>query len=952
MRRSHSALGLGLLLALVAACSYDELARAGAPGREAAPTGERWTPQALAFFTGQRADPDVRHVHLMHLDGFHSALFEELLAADMLPHFAFLLERGKLSTVASTVDKSETFKVIQAYLTSRLDTQVTGWWQWSRHELRFRNFWLDPVEVANYALGLEFPLHPSVFDVVAARGGNVAAGFSLHRRSVPFQNYSRNYVEGARAAYDHTYLAQAHATMSSFLVILERIARNRGESLPAFSMSLLAATDEFAHLDGMVQPRGAADGDSGTACFTRKPRAERERDPAEALFAILDEDWSRSGRLRRLYHRGLSSEEIASGGGSGYFTRVERAGGETRRLCIRVPLFETIASPETEPGGEIGAKPGVALGTQPAALPDEEPGVALGTPRLERAAPRVVLAMIQTDIELGRLIDGLRAIRFEPDGRRVFDPSAGNGIVAYVEGGRPESSLFEKTLFIALGDHGDVDTPRKMSRPDPQHPDPRRHPDSMDVGLLEYMNGELGLETPWRRSVLAPGATIGIDDQHLPARLAFPHRDPSWQPPEVRHLVTASERWAAEFFAEVEDVFRSELYTKYWWLLWLRKLLVDPRLDKVVEPIRETAVATLAELHLRGEPDYVRAERRAARSFYDEHVRVVYGGGARNNAELFLPTWRSGSPSWGERPGFDEIANGPGAPVLRALERLPSVGLIFVREQNGSLGSGRPLPPRMVIRVRDHAGNAGAITVRPDADTGVLLYHYRVDAESAADPLDYGEVGLGKGTWGTYAEWNDRSVERGDVYHNAVAGMGSYLYSTNPSIGDITLMHASGWNFGGNSAGHGGLHRGEKLSVMLVSGPGIAPGALMASARHASRDGRVVPTRAATHPTVLDVAPTALAWLGFDETALADFEQQGFPEHLQAWVAAQRDDLLGNLDEVENLNEALRDAGFAELRISRFRERLARLLAFLPDAPPPLPDPSGAGAQGNRLSLD
>jgi hypothetical protein len=757
MRRSHSALGLGLLLALVAACSYDELARAGAPGREAAPTGERWTPQALAFFTGQRADPDVRHVHLMHLDGFHSALFEELLAADMLPHFAFLLERGKLSTVASTVDKSETFKVIQAYLTSRLDTQVTGWWQWSRHELRFRNFWLDPVEVANYALGLEFPLHPSVFDVVAARGGNVAAGFSLHRRSVPFQNYSRNYVEGARAAYDHTYLAQAHATMSSFLVILERIARNRGESLPAFSMSLLAATDEFAHLDGMVQPRGAADGDSGTACFTRKPRAERERDPAEALFAILDEDWSRSGRLRRLYHRGLSSEEIASGGASGYFTRVERAGGETRRLCIRVPLFETIASPETEPGGEIGAKPGVALG------------------------------MIQTDIELGRLIDGLRAIRFEPDGRRVFDPSAGNGIVAYVEGGRPESSLFEKTLFIALGDHGDVDTPRKMSRPDPQHPDPRRHPDSMDVGLLEYMNGELGLETPWRRSVLAPGATIGIDDQHLPARLAFPHRDPSWQPPEVRHLVTASERWAAEFFAEVEDVFRSELYTKYWWLLWLRKLLVDPRLDKVVEPIRETAVATLAELHLRGEPDYVR------------------------------------SPSWGERPGFDEIANGPGAPVLRALERLPSVGLIFVREQNGSLGSGRPLPPRMVIRVRDHAGNAGAITVRPDADTGVLLYHYRVDAESAADPLDYGEVGLGKGTWGTYAEWNDRSVERGDVYHNAVAGMGSYLYSTNPSIGDITLMHASGWNFGGNSAGHGGLHRGRSSRSCSCRGPASRP---------------------------------------------------------------------------------------------------------------------------------
>jgi hypothetical protein len=138
----------------------------------------------------------------------------------------------------------------------------------------------------------------------------------------------------------------------------------------------------------------------------------------------------------------------------------------------------------------------------------------------------------------------------------------------------------------------------------------------------------------------------------------------------------------------------------------------------------------------------------------------------------------------------------------------------------------------------------------------------------------------------------------------------------------------------------------------MVSGPGIAPGELMASASRMTRDARAVATRRLTHPTVLDVAPTALAWLGMGDTALADFERGGFPEHLAAWVAAQRGDILGNLDEVENLNQALRKAGFSKLRVSRFRERLARLLAFLPDEPPTLPDPASARADGNLLVLE
>jgi len=49
-----------------------------------------------------------------------------------------------------------------------------------------------------------------------------------------------------------------------------------------------------------------------------------------------------------------------------------------------------------------------------------------------------------------------------------------------------------------------------------------------------------------------------------------------------------------------------------------------------------------------------------------------------------------------------------------------------------------------------------------------------------------------------------------------VAGMGGYLYSNNPAIGDVSVMHSQAWNFGDNCGGHGGVHREEKLIMMMV----------------------------------------------------------------------------------------------------------------------------------------
>ena len=60
-------------------------------------------------------------------------------------------------------------KAIQSYLTSKVDTEVVEWWQFDRTSFQFRNFWLDPIEIMNYALGLEFPVYLTVYDQPAIR---------------------------------------------------------------------------------------------------------------------------------------------------------------------------------------------------------------------------------------------------------------------------------------------------------------------------------------------------------------------------------------------------------------------------------------------------------------------------------------------------------------------------------------------------------------------------------------------------------------------------------------------------------------------------------------------------------------------------------------------------------------------------------------------------------------
>jgi hypothetical protein len=742
----------------------------------------------------------------LHLDGYRADLARTLLEQGRLGNLGLLASRGRISYEATTVDKSETMKVIPSYLTSQLDSSllgVVGWWQFDRSDFRFRNYWLDPAEVVSYALGLGFPRAPTVQDFLSARGENLVSGMSLARRGVPFLNYGRAYIEGIEAVGSHTYLRQADATMSAFLDIHRRIAE-RSEPSPALSSLLLAAADEFSHAEGVSGPDGKSE-----HCF------EREQEADETAFRLLDEDPELDGS---------------------YFTRVERStlANRAERICIELPLL-------LEEG--------------------------------RRAHPSYVLSMLVLDIELGRLLETFRGIR-TADG----------------------DSLFDRTLFLVFGDHGMVDTPNGFPKNEP---------------FVEYLNRRLSLSSQ--------EGELGIDDSHLPHRLKYPELATEWQSEEVRRITTEADRWAREFLDEIRELVRDNLHESYWWLFFLRALLIDPKLDQALAPVSEEATAILRQLYLRGVPAYRKAELEANRALFDRQVRLVYGGGALNNAELFLPVCESpGSCAWSRRPSYSEILAYRGGALLEALREHEAVGLIFVRKNNELFSGSSPLPERCEIEVSDRAGNRGTIAVVRDSRTDGLSFHYRTEPGSRRDPLGYERWGRGEGSSGSYNEWNDRTLR--ERYVNVVGGVGAYLYSNHPAIGDVLLMHAPGWNFGDNLGGHGGIHRLEKTTFLLASGPGIVPGELRSLA--ADGDSR-------HSPTLLDLAPTALEWLGHSREDFEAFGRDEFPRYLDSWIRSQRAGILSQIDRMDSLERAKADAEMEELSLQPLLPRIERLLLFV-----------------------
>jgi hypothetical protein len=379
---------------------------------------------------------------------------------------------------------------------------------------------------------------------------------------------------------------------------------------------------------------------------------------------------------------------------------------------------------------------------------------------------------------------------------------------------------------------------------------------------------------------------------------------------------------------------------KYWYLFFLNGLLVDPKVEQAAAKAKARAIEILNDLLLQGQADYRRARREYALNYLRENVGMVYGGGALNNAELFLPHIEDGKPNWQIRPTLKEILDAFDGTFLTRLAKTPGVGLIFIRKENGQISPDTPLPEEMHILVYDKSFNRGEISVRRDPSRKHLLFKYRY--ETNKDPLGLS----GDLNWGTYQEWNDRSLQQKAFQQNAVAGIGSYLYSNTAATGDVLVMHASDWNFGENLAGHGGLEAEEKLAPMIAFGPGVKPGShLKATCGDQTHE-----------PTVLDVAPTALAHLGYPvvngEGELTRFSRTGFASYLKTW----REDQIKNCARHGHyiVEQTLKKAGYsapANLK-PKILEFVGALCPALESSElPPLPDYAATKEDGCVLDF-
>ncbi len=841
-------------------------------------------------------DPEFqgRHVFFFHWDAARSDLLEAMLRKGQLPFLEFLLHRGRLSLETLTVDKSETMSVMPKYLASKRDLDVVGWWQFHRENLEFQNFGLIPEDALDYLFGLSSPRYPTIMDFIDSRGETVVGGFSLYTRGMIRDNYGRAYREGLRAFFDHTHLHQAQEVTTEFLNVLRRIASDPGERFPLFSFCVLTALDEFAHIDGVSLPEK----ESHREYFSWN----REDPILHPFFQVMDEAVDpkapfQSPRFRPPYHRYVIPEK----------TRWYTAPRKPRELSVHIPLLEVYA----------GTVPSLNFHT-------------LGAPTIRRSTPRPVLSMMFYDIQLGRVLDLFYAIRRDTRGKYRFREDLYQEALQsfprpYFDLSRLErdDSLLANTLFFVFGDHGMVDSQHMMAPNNPYQAVSIRSKESLETFFIDHLNDSLGLST-WEKGMSPENLLFGCDDRTLPEEGAFPFAFPEWQDPVTADLVSQASFWADGVLGKAERHIARALRDRYWWTFPLWGPLLDAPAKKILGEHRPYLRNVLIRLRLRGSLPYRQSLREFRQHFYDSHIRLVHGGGVRNNAELFLPGRNAeGSLSWKHRPSLEEIATyvyPSGKTLLQGLETIKGVGLIFIRRDNHLFFSGAPLPEEMFLLVRDRYGNEGEIRVRPQKKNPKKLeFAYLPLAER--DPLGYFSVFPHpmKGSFHSFEEWNDFSVEQRHCYPNVVGGIGTYFYSRNPALGDVLIMHSQGWNFGAYAGNHGGIHRGEKRTFLLVSGPTVTEGPLMAR----NFQGEI------HYPTLLDMAPTALEWLGYGSQALTRFSREGFRAYLEEWRKNQRGEAAAYYTKIPDFSEFLREIHLGSLKLEDFREEVFQALEFM-----------------------
>ena len=129
---------------------------------------------------------------------------------------------------------------------------------------------------------------------------------------------------------------------------------------------------------------------------------------------------------------------------------------------------------------------------------------------------------------------------------------------------------------------------------------------------------------------------------------------------------------------------------------------------------------------------------------------------------------------------------------------------------------------------------------------------------------------------------------------------------------------------------------------LLASGPGIRPGDLRSGAEYGSINA----------PTLLDLAPTALDWLGYSREEYERFGREEFPRYLESWIRSQRSEILSQLDAMDSLERARKEANLETLSLAPLLPRIERLLLFIEtDRDQTLSSLRARPMQGNLLEL-
>jgi hypothetical protein len=888
------------------------------------------------------------HVQWQHLDGIRPDVLEALLKSGQLPTLAFTTSRGKTSFRATTSDKSETNAVIPTIFAGVQDTFFTGWWGFNRGEdadptaaYTFWDVWTNPrgVQKTDRGPGEKMPMLPEYY---ADKGVVQASGFGQMTQGIPAENVSHAYVEGAESVFTHKYIDQAHATMAGFNTVLQSMAA-RGE-YPGFSHVVIAPADEFGHLEGALLPKDAsgkyvlpqgveldAPKDAGPgvmarATFRRRPPEGRSSDLHERIFKILEEDERGGKRLARLRGTPTRTEKKADSTiehfAKGHFRSIER---DNKGAIVAVSL-------------DLPSLPGPSSN---------------GTNTTHKfVSPHYALQIAVVDIELGNLINTLRNIRL--DGGRVrctqdetlgidnYDPKA------------KEESLFRYTKFISYSDHGIVDTPNMYGK--------------ADEISRRYREG--GPEKSYSQTLAAklwgPGSKRAadglphgvLDDTNVPDIVKFSHLDESWQTPEIKQMVANARKEMGVFVARFKKLASSPDTKGALWAPLLKQVGTPAAQQKIEEALKKgkpyldllanTFIDTRLNNDPKNGPTYAKAAALARRQYLDKNVGLIYGGAARNNAELFLPAGSGRDRTWTRRPTFQEIMDS-GVPAV--LKDTDGSGLILIRKENEKTAMSGPLG-EMHVAVMDRQGNEGTITINQDPATGELKYRY--DAPKGRDPLG----GWANGKEGTYAEWNTWSTAAvldpkappaQRAFHNVIAGLGGRLYSKNPTLGDIMVIHDASWNFDTNVGGHGGSNPAEKLVFMSVSGEDIEPGELKGRGRYRVKNGKVVEDPFDATPSVFDILPTTLQLTGHTSNDFAEWGRTRFKAWMEDWLAKQPREMLAGLTPQAILKLAASMGLGSEEELQAF---VADALAFMQMDTSKLPDlPRTYRPLGNPLQL-